>query len=66
MSAHTSTLVRYLVTLSFPQGQAELEVPTTLGEGAAMRRARMSAVAMGWCDMGEARVVSTRVLAPGE
>lgn len=59
MSAGTVSAVRqYLVTLSTPKGQAELEVPTTLGAEAAGRRAWAVGLAQGWGDVDEVQVVS--------
>jgi hypothetical protein len=55
----SETAVRqYLVTLSTPKGQAELEVPSTLGAEAAGRRAWMTGVQLRWGDVDEVQVVS--------
>ena len=46
-------ITTWVVTLSTPQGEAKLDVPTTLGADAAKRRAVISAVCLGWGDLGE-------------
>lgn len=48
-----SPLTTWVVTLSTPRGEAKLDVPTSLGAEAAKRRAVISAVAIGWGDLGE-------------
>lgn len=49
---------KYLVTVSTPKGEAELEVPTTLGPEAAGRRAWLTAVQQRWGDVDEVKVIS--------
>jgi hypothetical protein len=50
-------LVRFLVTLDTPNGQGQLEVPTTLGADAAGRRAFWQACNLGWGDVDTISIV---------
>ncbi len=49
-------LRRYLVTLATPKGEAQVEVPSTLGPDAAGRRAYWAAVQARWGDLDEITV----------
>lgn len=65
MSAGTvSTVRQYLVVIDTPKGQAELEVPSTLGPEAAGRRAWMTGVQLRWGDLDEVKVVSVEDITP--
>lgn len=58
------SLVRYLVTLNTPKGPGEMEVPSTLGPDAAGRRARITAISIGWGDFDTVDVASVVPLQP--
>lgn len=62
MSTPTVTIPTYLVTLSTPNGEGSIEVPTFQGSEAAARRAKWSAVSVGWGDVDEVTVVSSVLL----
>jgi hypothetical protein len=47
----------WTVTLDTPQGQAQLDVPTSLGPDAAERRAILAAASLRWGDIDEIRVL---------
>lgn len=52
-----TNLVRWIVRLMTPDGEAELEVPTFYGPEVAGRRAQVAAVTMRWGDFDEIRVI---------
>lgn len=53
---------KYLVTLSTPRGECSIEVPSFHGGGVAARRAKWSAISIGWGDVDEVTVVSSVLL----
>ena len=52
----------YIVTLTTPHGVGQLEVPTTLGQEAAARRATVAAMSYGWGDFDTLTVESVEVM----
>lgn len=53
-----TSLKRWLVQISTPNGEAELEVPTFCGPEAAERRAIVAAASLGWGDLDEIRILN--------
>lgn len=55
----------FLLTLSTPLGEAQLEVPTLIGENVARHRAIFTACAAGWGDLDEITVTECVLIGEG-